>query len=60
MMSAACVYECGPFSRLPPPALLSLYDGEGELGGSVIDPRRLDPLSLLFWQQGEEHLKKSI
>lgn len=46
MVLAACVYECGPFSRLPPPALLSLYDGEGELGGSVIDPRRLDPLSL--------------
>lgn len=46
MVSAGCVYECGPFSRLPPPALLSLYTGEGELGASVIDPSRLDPLSI--------------
>ena len=45
--SEACEYEWGPFRRLPPPGVLSENEGEGELGGRVMELIKLGPLSIL-------------
>lgn len=34
-------------SRLPPPGILSENEGDGELGGKVMELMRLGPLSIL-------------
>lgn len=44
-------------SRLPPPGVLSENDGDGELGGRVMELMRLGPLSILpgeRWRQQRE------
>lgn len=46
-LSVACVYEWGPLRRLPPPGVLSENEGDGELGGRVIELIKLGPLSIL-------------
>ena len=45
--SGGCEYEWGPFRRLFPPGVLSEKEGEGELGGRVMELMRLGPLSIL-------------
>ena len=41
------MYEWGPLSRLPPPGVLSENEGDGELGGRVMELIKLGPLSIL-------------
>lgn len=44
--------------RLPPPGVLSENEGDGELGGSVIELIKLGPLSILFDMEVEEKVKQ--
>lgn len=55
--SEACEYEWGPLRRLSPPGVLSEKEGEGELGGRVMELIKLGPLSILHkmgWDQGKD------
>lgn len=45
--------------RLPPPGVLSENEGDGELGGRVIELIKLGPLSILN-QRGWEHQKEKV
>lgn len=44
--SEACEKEWGPLRRLPPPGVLSENEGDGELGGRVMELIKLGPLSI--------------
>lgn len=54
------VYECGPFSKLPPPGVLSENEGDCEVGGRVMELSRVGPLSRLKERQrrGENQKQK--
>lgn len=55
--SEACEKEWGPLRRLPPPGVLSENEGDGELGGRVMELIKLGPLSILQkvgWEQWRE------
>lgn len=41
--------------RLPPPGVLSENEGDGELGGRVIELIKLGPLSILPREESGEH-----
>lgn len=55
------VYECGPFSKLPPPGVLSENEGDCEVGGRVMELSRVGPLSRLKERQrrGENQKQES-
>lgn len=45
--------------RLPPPGVLSENEGDGELGGRVMELIKLGPLSILYqveWEQQRDGL----
>lgn len=60
IVSVLGVYECGPFSKLPPPGVLSENEGDWEVGGRGMELSRVGPLSRLGERQkwGERKRRK--
>lgn len=52
------MYEWGPLRRLPPPGVLSENEGDGELGGRVMELIKLGPLSILQQVEREQQRDK--